>query len=102
MGEKRESIAKNRENFDSQLISSETVVETGMLMLLLAAWQVNLAFKSLLCSLSKVSVLLTTVVVTCSEETSHESSSRAFSRHQLTRGTGQPVIILMNRETEMS
>lgn len=79
-----------RKGENLQFISSMTVVETGIVILLLAAWHVNLALRSLLCNLPIVNVLETTVEVTCSEDTSHVSSSSAFSLHQLTFGTGQP------------
>lgn len=74
-----------------QFISNTTVVDTGIVILLLAAWHVNRALRSLRCNLPIVNVLETTVEVTCSEETSQESSRSAFSRHQLTLGTGHPV-----------
>ena len=68
----------------SQFMSSLTEVETGTEMLLLAAWQVRMVWRSSLLSW----VSLSSLVTLPSETSSDRLSSRAWSRHQVTFGLG--------------
>lgn len=68
-------------------MSSLTEVEAGTLRLLFDAWQVSAACRSPLARSPRRSSLVTSAPRTSSTE----SSRRAWSRHQVTRGDGWPA-----------
>ncbi len=70
-----------------QFMVMVTVVDNGTDILLLVAWHVYTVFKSLLESFSSFRAFLTLPF----DKRSLESSSRAFSFHQVTRGAGEPA-----------
>ncbi len=75
-------------------MSSLSEVLTGMLRLLLTAWQVKTASRS---AREMSDTFRALVAVSPSEETSKLSSTSRWDRHQVRRGGGWPVVTRRER-----